>query len=48
MEDMQGRGSLGEVSAVAPILQKIADDQSIMNISRSRALRLLAKSGTPK
>ena len=48
MEEMQGGGSLVEVSAVAPILQKIADDQSIMNISRSRALRLLAKSGIPK
>ena len=43
MEEMQREGNLGDVQSIAPILNGIADDTSIMNVSRSRALRLLAK-----
>jgi hypothetical protein len=42
MEELQGEGNLGDVQAIAPILNGIADDTSVMNVSRSRALRLLA------
>ena len=42
MEDMQKEGYLGDIEAIAPILNGIADDTSVMNVSRARALRLLA------
>lgn len=42
MEEMQKEASLGDIQAIAPILNGIADDTSVMNVSRSRALRLLA------
>jgi hypothetical protein len=42
MEEMQKDGSLGDIQAIGPILNAIADDTSVMNVSRSRALRLLA------
>lgn len=42
MEEMQKEGNLGDIQAIAPILNGIADDTSVMNVSRSRALRLLA------
>jgi hypothetical protein len=42
MEDLQRQSSLGDVSAIAPVLKEIANDQSVMNVSRARALRLLA------
>lgn len=45
MEEMASAGSLSELSAAAPILRKIADDPTIINLSRSRAQRLLARSG---
>jgi hypothetical protein len=41
MEDAAGRGGLVEVNAIAPTLQKIANDQSVVNVARARALRLL-------
>jgi len=37
--------NLDEIQAVAPILQQIATDQSVINVSRARAQRLLAISG---
>ena len=43
MEEMQKEGNLGDMQAIAPILNSIADDASVMNVSRARALRLLAK-----
>ncbi len=46
MEEMAGAGSLSELSAAAPILRKIADDPTIMNVSRTRAQRLLAHTGS--
>ena len=42
MDDLRRDGMLGDVQAIAPILRDIAHDQSVMNVSRSRALRLLA------
>jgi hypothetical protein len=48
MEEMAVAGSLTELSAAAPILRKIADDATIMNVSRSRAQRLLARAGSGK
>ena len=42
MDDLRHDGMLGDVQAIAPILRDIAHDQQVMNVSRSRALRLLA------
>jgi len=33
------------LQAIAPLLKQIADDQSVMRMSRARALRLLALAG---
>jgi len=41
MEEMSKGGGLGEISAVAPVLQKIADDPAVIKVSRARAQRLL-------
>ena len=46
MEEMVNEGHLQEIFPLAPLLQKIVDDPAIMNVSRSRAQRLLAKAGT--
>jgi hypothetical protein len=45
MEELQRENSLGDVGAIAPALKDIANDSSVMNVSRSRALRLLASAG---
>ena len=45
MEEMTRDKNLDEIQAVAPILQQIATDQSVINVSRARAQRLLAISG---
>ncbi len=42
MDDLRRDGMLGDVQAIAPILRDIAHDQRVMNMTRSRALRLLA------
>ncbi len=41
MEHMANERNLEEIQAVAPILQSIVADQSVLNITRSRAQRLL-------
>jgi hypothetical protein len=41
MEELSNGGSLAEVSAVAPVLQKIADDPAVIKVVRARAQRLL-------
>lgn len=41
MEDQARSGELAEVKAVAPILQKIYDDTSVMKVARARALRII-------
>ena len=45
MEEMQRENSLGDVGVIAPVLKDIANDSSVMNVSRARALRLLATAG---
>jgi hypothetical protein len=47
MDEMRRDTMLGDVTAIAPILRDIASDQKIMNVSRSRALRLLATVDLP-
>jgi hypothetical protein len=46
MEEMSNGGELQEVSAVAPILQKIADDPAVIKVVRARAERMLQLAGT--
>jgi len=45
MEQMQREKNLGDLQAIAPVLNEIANDSSVMNVSRARALRLLALAG---
>ena len=45
MEEMQRDNGVGDVQAIAPVLKDIANDSSVMNVSRARALRLLANAG---
>jgi hypothetical protein len=42
MEELQQGNNLGDVQAIAPVLKQIADDHSVMNVARARALRLMA------
>ena len=42
MEEQSKQSGLQEVAAVAPILQQIVNDSSLMNVVRARAQRLLA------
>jgi hypothetical protein len=46
MEEMSKSGGLEEISAVAPVLQKITDDPSVITVVRARAQRLLQLAGT--
>ncbi|HZE26159.1 MAG TPA: hypothetical protein VE083_02175 [Terriglobales bacterium] len=45
MEQMVNEKSLEELQAVAPILQRIVADPSVINVTRARAQRLLSGSG---
>ena len=45
MEEMAKDNDLRELQAVAPVLREIADDKSILNVSRVRAQRLLVLAG---
>ena len=45
MEEMQRDKSLGDLQSIAPVLNDIANDTSVMNVARARALRLLAATG---
>jgi hypothetical protein len=45
MEEFAKQGDLQELSAVAPILEKIAADPSVINVVRYRARRLLVQAG---
>jgi hypothetical protein len=47
MDEMRRDTMLGDLQAIAPILRDIANDQKVMNVSRSRALRLLATADLP-
>ncbi len=41
MEELQREKSLGDIQAIATVLKQIADDPSVITVTRSRALRLL-------
>ena len=41
MDEMERSNALEEMQALAPILKKISEDQSVINGARARALRLL-------
>ena len=43
MEEMAKQNNLPELSAIAPVLQQIANDQSVINPVRARAQRLIAR-----
>ena len=45
MEEMTRTSPLVELSAIAPILQQIIGDASVINVSRARAQRLLESTG---
>lgn len=45
MEEMQKENNLGDLQAISPVLNAVANDSSVMNVSRARALRLLALIG---
>jgi hypothetical protein len=45
MDEMNRSGEMAELQAIAPILKEIIADQSVINVSRMRAQRLLAKAG---
>jgi hypothetical protein len=45
MEQMQRESNLGDLQAISPVLNGLANDTSVMNVSRARALRLLALAG---
>lgn len=47
MEDQARRGEIIELQAVKPILQRIYDDETVMNIDRARALRLMEMGPSP-
>ena len=46
MEEMSNSGELDEISAVAPVLQKIVDDPAVIKVVRARAQRMLQPAGT--
>jgi hypothetical protein len=48
MEEMSNSGGLEEISSVASVLQKIADDPSVIKVVRARAQRLVQVAGTGK
>lgn len=43
MEDEEGRGGMGELAVISSILQRIAEDTTVINPVRARAQRLLLK-----
>jgi hypothetical protein len=46
MENMAHTNELVEITAIQPILDQIIADQSVMNVTRARAQRLLDRTGT--
>jgi hypothetical protein len=46
MEEMANQNQLHELAAVAPVLQQIADDNTVINPVRARAQRMLAKANS--
>lgn len=46
MEELEQSNSLGDIQAIAPVLESIGNDPAVMRITRSRALRLLGPGKT--
>lgn len=46
MEDQARRGELAELQAVKPVLQKVYDDPSVMNVVRARAQAIMGMAKT--
>jgi hypothetical protein len=47
MEDQTRLGELVELQAVRPVLQEIHDDDSVMNVARARAQRIMETGNAP-
>ena len=47
MEDQARSGEIVELQTVKPILQQIYDDETVMNIDRARALRIIDMAPSP-
>lgn len=47
MEELKRSDQLPEVQALQPILKKIANDRTVVNVARQRALRLMGQSDSP-
>jgi hypothetical protein len=47
MEELAKDGYLTEIEIIAPLLQNIANDTSVLHMARQRAQRLLAVANTP-
>ena len=43
MEDIAKRGGLAELHVIAPLLQQLSTDRSVMHVARERAARLLKR-----
>lgn len=47
LEQLSSDGRLQEVQAIAPLLQRIATDRTVLHIAQQRAERILRKAGQP-
>ena len=47
LEDMSNNGRLEEVQAIAPLLQRLAADRTVLHIAQQRAQRILKKANLP-
>jgi hypothetical protein len=47
LEELSNEGHLQEVQAIAPLLQSIAADRTVLHIAQMRAQRILKKAGQP-
>lgn len=47
MEEAARRGEIIELQAVKPVLKQISDDETVMNIDRARALRIIDLGSSP-
>ncbi len=47
LEDMSNEGRLQEVQAIAPTLQRLATDRTVLHIAQQRAQRILKKANLP-
>ncbi|HEU5232154.1 MAG TPA: hypothetical protein VFU50_04785 [Terriglobales bacterium] len=47
LEDMSNNGRLEEVQAIAPLLERLAADRTVLHIAQQRAQRILKKANLP-